>query len=67
KSGGVCKMLNERHCCSFIPDNSKKIRSMFTNLTRDSTDLKDLKEPGVWGKFGKGIARVGSWFTNIWN
>ncbi|KAJ1208902.1 hypothetical protein NDU88_004285 [Pleurodeles waltl] len=67
KSGGVCKMLNERHCCSFIPDNSKKIRNMLTNLTRDSTDLKDLKELGVWEKFGKGIARVGSWFTNIWN
>ncbi|KAJ1079710.1 hypothetical protein NDU88_000049 [Pleurodeles waltl] len=26
KSGGVCKMLNERHCCAFIPDNGKKIR-----------------------------------------
>ncbi|KAJ1172116.1 hypothetical protein NDU88_003966 [Pleurodeles waltl] len=57
KSGGVCKMLNERHCCSFIPDNSKKIRSMLTDLTKDSADLKDLKEPGVWEKFGKGIAR----------
>ncbi|XP_069092803.1 syncytin-2-like [Pleurodeles waltl] len=47
KSGGVCKMLNERHCCTFIPDNNIKIRSMLTNLTRDSTDLKDLKELGV--------------------
>ncbi|KAJ1202486.1 hypothetical protein NDU88_006285 [Pleurodeles waltl] len=53
-------MLNERHCCSFIPDNSKKIRSMLTNLTRDSADVKDLKVPGVWEKVGKGIARTNS-------
>ncbi|KAJ1115940.1 hypothetical protein NDU88_004160 [Pleurodeles waltl] len=64
KSGGVCKMINERHCCAFIPDNSKKIRGMLTNLTRDSADLK---EPGVWEKVGKGITQVGNWFSSIWN
>ncbi|KAJ1100901.1 hypothetical protein NDU88_005976, partial [Pleurodeles waltl] len=60
-------MLNERHCCAFIPDNSNKIRGMLTNLTRDSADLKEQKEPGVWEKAGKGITKVGNWISNIWN
>ncbi|KAJ1192346.1 hypothetical protein NDU88_001657 [Pleurodeles waltl] len=67
KDGGVCKMLGTRHCCTYIPDNSGQIRKMLTNLTNESADLKELKEPGVWEKVGKGFASVGNWLSNIWN
>ncbi|KAJ1124947.1 hypothetical protein NDU88_003392 [Pleurodeles waltl] len=50
KDGGVCKMLGARHCCTYIPDNSVKIKTMLANLTKESADLKELKEPGVWEK-----------------
>ncbi|KAJ1125075.1 hypothetical protein NDU88_003513 [Pleurodeles waltl] len=47
KDGGVCKMIGARHCCTYIPDNSVKIKTMLANLTKESADLKELKEPGV--------------------
>ncbi|KAJ1167480.1 hypothetical protein NDU88_007871 [Pleurodeles waltl] len=67
KDGGVCKMLGARHCCTYIPDNSVKIKTMLANLTKESADLKELKEPGVWEKVGKGLASVGNWIGGIWN
>ncbi|KAJ1210872.1 hypothetical protein NDU88_006234 [Pleurodeles waltl] len=67
KDGGVCKMIGARHCCTYIPDNSVKIKTMLANLTKESADLKELKEPGVWEKVGKGLASVGHWIGGIWN